>query len=193
MGKKITIDLGCGKRKSSNAIGVDIVPLEGIDVVADIKKGIPFKSSICDEIILSHVFEHLNEDERIELLKEIQRVLKPESVVKIWCPHKYAFRTYEDPTHKALDKLTLKMFDYFDKNNFFNYYFDFSFNITKKRIQNVVVSFPLRNIEIKNKHPMWIGLNFTLDRFVNFLANRWEHILKYIPTYQAELYFELRK
>ena len=143
---------------------------------------------------MSHFFEHLNEDERLELMKEIYRVLKVGGVVKIRCPHKYAFYGYADPTHKAMDKISLGMFDYYEENHpMHSQYFDFSFNIAKKKIYNVVISFPFKNIEVYGKHPVYFGLRVTLGKLISFFTTRWEPIIKYIPTYQAELYFELKK
>ena len=190
--KKI-LDLGCGKNKCPNAIGIDRVFLKGVDVIGDVSKSLPFKNAVFDEVIANHLVEHLNEDERISLLKEVHRILKENGVFKIRCPHKFAWRTYEDPTHKALDKLTLKMFDYFEKKSNHSYYFDFHFKIVKKKINEVILFFPFRNLKIFNKHIIWVIVHYTLDNLVKFLANKWELILRLFPIYQIDMYFELEK
>ena len=38
---RVKIDLGCGNRKVKGALGVDTVPVPGVDVVADINRGLP--------------------------------------------------------------------------------------------------------------------------------------------------------
>jgi len=195
MNKRI-IDLGCGLHKQKDAIGIDNMDLEGVDIVADIKKGIPMEDLSCDEVIMSHFFEHLNEDERLNLMKEIYRVLKVGGVVKITCPHSYAFYGYADPTHKAMDKITLTMFDYYEESHPMHVqYFNFSFNIIKKKIRNVVISFPFRSIKqgYAEHRIWWLGIHFTIDKVINFLVNRWEPVIKFIPVQQAELYIELKR
>jgi len=78
------LNLGCGLNKKDGYINVDINPKLGVDVVADVLKGLPFEDGTFDEVLCEHVLEHLwlpNEDvtgmekgcERA--LKEIHRVL----------------------------------------------------------------------------------------------------------------------
>ena len=193
MEKKI-IDLGCGLHKTEGGIGIDSVQLEGVDIVADIRKGIPMEDSSCDEIIMSHFFEHLDEDERLELMKEIYRVLKVGGIVKITSPHKDAYSGYADPTHKAMDKISLGMFDYYEEQHqMHSQYFNFAFEIIEKRIKNVIISFPFKNIKIYRKHPVYFGLRITIGKLIGLLATRWEPLIKYIPITQAELYIILKK
>ena len=54
-----SLDIGCGRFKFPGSVGLDIVPLEGVDVVHDLDKfPYPFPSDTFDYIRLSHVVEH---------------------------------------------------------------------------------------------------------------------------------------
>ena len=49
--KNMKIDFGCGKNKKSGFIGVDILKLEGVDIVDDLSiTPYPFKDNTADEI-----------------------------------------------------------------------------------------------------------------------------------------------
>jgi len=57
----ITLDLGCGGNKQPGTIGMDIRPLEGIDIVHDIEKfPYPLPDGCCTLVYASHVIEHIN-------------------------------------------------------------------------------------------------------------------------------------
>ena len=57
---KKVLDIGCGKNKLPGSIGLDLKPLEGVDVVHDLNcYPYPFPEDTFDFIRLSHVVEHL--------------------------------------------------------------------------------------------------------------------------------------
>jgi len=59
--KKI-LDVGCGTAKVKGAIGLDIAPLPGVDVVHDLNKfPWPFENGTFDEIYMLDVIEHLDD------------------------------------------------------------------------------------------------------------------------------------
>ena len=88
-GKKV-VNLGAGKGyfrelfKDSDYLTVDFYPYEGIDVVADLIKPLPFDSNHFDFIILSNVLEHISEPEK--LIKECHRILKDDGTLLITVP-----------------------------------------------------------------------------------------------------------
>ena len=53
------LDIGCGTKKRGN-IGLDLYPFEGVDIVWDIQKGLPFPDDSLDGIYIYHVLEHLS-------------------------------------------------------------------------------------------------------------------------------------
>ena len=129
------VDLGCGSRKMRGATGMDIVAVPGVDVVADMSRGLPFRDSSLDGIYAYHVLEHL--DAFLAAVGEIWRVLKPGARAWIKAPHACStFTTWKDPTHKR--GLSIATFAYFDDTYFdgaaFYYYSPARFRIEKAKL-----------------------------------------------------------
>ena len=58
----LVVDLGCGRRKHPNALGIDKFDLPGVDIVADIQQGLSFLPDRCaDYVRCRSVLEHLND------------------------------------------------------------------------------------------------------------------------------------
>ena len=96
---KIRIDIGCGKNKQPGFIGIDQFPMSGVDVVCDIKKGLPYKDDEVDEVFCSHFIEHLERRERVAFMNELYRVMKPGAKAMFIAPHWASNRAYGDMTH----------------------------------------------------------------------------------------------
>jgi|GEM_PF-849394 len=57
----LSLDLGCGPNKQSGFIGMDIRPLEGVDIIHDVEKfPYPLPDECCALVRASHVMEHIN-------------------------------------------------------------------------------------------------------------------------------------
>jgi SAM-dependent methyltransferase len=130
-----TVDLGCGSRKMAGAIGMDIVAVPGVDVLADMSRGLPFRTSSLDGIYAYHVLEHL--DDFLGAVGEIWRVLKDGGLAYIKAPHACStFTTWKDPTHRR--GLSIATFAYFDDTYFdgaaFAYYSPARFRIEKAKL-----------------------------------------------------------
>lgn len=126
----IIIDLGCGRRKYPTSTGIDGVKLEGVDIVADLNKGIPLKDDAADMLVSFHFLEHVNDFTR--MVEEIHRVVKPNGIVKIRVPYFNCFDAFTDPTHKNF--FTERAFDYFSDKIYFDYYSKAKFKILKKEL-----------------------------------------------------------
>ena len=94
------LDIGCGKNKKEGFTGVDQYPMEGVDVVMDVRKKWKFEDSSIEEVHCSHFLEHLTATERIQFYNELYRVLKPGAKATIITPHWASNRAYGDPTHQ---------------------------------------------------------------------------------------------
>lgn len=132
---RIVVDLGCGFRKHPGALGVDIAPLPGVDVRADITRTLPFRDCSVDEVHASHVLEHL--DDLVSFLNEVYRICKPGGLVHFRFPHgSSSYITWKDPTHqRALFLDTLAYFDPYTPDGFlFHYYHRARFRIVRKRL-----------------------------------------------------------
>ena len=106
----IRVELGCGTTKREGVIGVDRLPLPGVDIVADMEQGLPFfESDSVDAIYSDHFFEHIGNFEL--LIREIHRVLKKEGTLFLRVPHFSNPYYYSDPTHRRF--FGLYTFDYY--------------------------------------------------------------------------------
>lgn len=97
----VRLNLGCGRNSLSGWINIDIFPMPGIDLVADLEKckdiPLPFADDSVDEFLLSHVLEHLREP--LALMQELHRIAKPGALMVIRVPHGASDDAFEDPTH----------------------------------------------------------------------------------------------
>ena len=124
------LDIGCGKRKfasknsSDRVIGMDLVKLDGVDVVCNIDKTPwPFRDNEFDIVIANHILEHVSDI--VKTMDEVWRVSKPGALIKIKVPYHSSIGAFTDPTHK-------RSFSYRSMDYFSNEEFDYSF-YTKKR------------------------------------------------------------
>ena len=137
-GEKVVVDVGCGNRKKPGRIGIDRVDLPGVDIVADIEKGLSyFPDESVDEIHCRSVLEHIEDIE--ELLREMLRVLKKNGRANIFVPHFSNPYYYSDYTHVRF--FGLYTFQYFVdskdqlKRKVPNYYSDVRMRIVSQRLK----------------------------------------------------------
>lgn len=131
--KTIIINLGCGKTRIPNSIGVDSKEISGsVDVVHDLNTlPYPFKDNFDDEIHFYHVLEHL--DNPVAKLEEIHRILKPGGLLYMRVPHFSSNGAFTDITHKR--PFSFYSFDIFEEHNYHSYYSKARFNILHKELK----------------------------------------------------------
>jgi len=113
------LDIGCGKKKTEGAVGIDRVALPGVDVIHDLNSfPYPFADNLFDEIYATHIIEHL--DSITKVMEELHRIAKPDAKVIIITPHYSDFQSWNDPTHKW--HLTTYSFRYFEPEYESSYY-----------------------------------------------------------------------
>ena len=95
----VSMNLGCGKDIKKGHVNCDRIHLPGVDVLADLGKGLPFKTSCVDKIVCRYVLEHF--EDIIPPMAEIHRVLKSGGTVHIEVPHCSWVGAYTDLTHKT--------------------------------------------------------------------------------------------
>lgn len=141
------LNLGCGKDIRKDYLNVDIINNEGVDVICDFNRLLPFESNSFDEIICYDVLEHIKE--RNLIVKEIHRILKKGGIIKINVPYALSVNGFIDPTH--INFFTYHTFEYYLKDGRNNWYFDFGFSkvrikfvFLKKLFYNYLVS-PIAN------------------------------------------------
>ncbi|MBI4669803.1 MAG: methyltransferase domain-containing protein [Elusimicrobia bacterium] len=110
--KKTTgLNLGCGSEILDDHINVDIAPLNGVDVVHDLKQlPWPFKDSTFETILAKHILEHFAAP--IAILDEIWRIAKPQARITIRVPYWNSMDYASDPTHiHPFHQTTFEFFD----------------------------------------------------------------------------------
>ena len=107
---RVTLELGCGHRKTPGARGVDWNVASDADVVCNLNR-LPwcFRDDACDELLCNHIIEHL--DDTFGVMAEIHRICRPGALVRIRCPHFTCLYSYRNPTHAH--HFSLDTFDYF--------------------------------------------------------------------------------
>ena len=159
---KVVIDLGCGPSKKLGMIGIDILPLPGVDIVANLEEGFPdIPDNSVDEIHSAHFLEHVVNFEL--LMSEIYRILKPGGIAKITVPHFSNPYYYSDYTHKRF--FGLYSFDYFSskptgyKRTIPVYNNSFSYTVVSRKLVFKSPTFFVRNLVKKH---VWTRLfNFS--------------------------------
>ena len=109
------LNLGCGSKILDGYVNVDKFELYDIDIKHDLEKfPYPFKDNSVEEIMLSHVLEHIGQepDIFIKILKELYRICKNEALIEIGVPHPRHDDFLADPTHvRPITVLGLSLFD----------------------------------------------------------------------------------
>jgi len=109
------LNLGSGSKILKGYINVDKFDYYKPDVVHDLETfPYPFKDNSVDEILLSHVLEHIGQTPEIflKIIKEFYRICHNNSLIKIMVPHPRHDDFISDPTHvRPITILGLQLFD----------------------------------------------------------------------------------
>jgi SAM-dependent methyltransferase len=93
------LNLGCGRKRVSGAVNLDVTPETRPDVLHDLNsRPWPFPDDHFDEVLAHDVIEHLGET--IATLEEIHRVCRHGALVRITVPHYSSSNAFTDPTHR---------------------------------------------------------------------------------------------
>lgn len=106
----VVLDLGCGPNKVRGAWGVDYRSVPGVDVVADIERGLPIRTSSIDAVWMRHVIEHVRD--LIGVMEEVYRICRPGGTVDIDVPYYTSRGAFRDPTHVRY--IAEDTFEYFE-------------------------------------------------------------------------------
>ena len=96
------LNLGCGQHKVPGYLNVDKSPECSPDKVVDLEKvPWPFEDSSCEEVLFTHVLEHLGQQTTtyLAIMRELYRVCRPDALVRIVVPHPRHDTFLIDPTH----------------------------------------------------------------------------------------------
>ena len=95
----LRLDLACGRHKLEGFVGVDRVPLEGVDQVVDLEAyPWPWPDASVEAVHCSHFLEHVSDF--CAFMNELGRVMVPGGIATIIAPYYTSMRAWQDPTHK---------------------------------------------------------------------------------------------
>jgi predicted SAM-dependent methyltransferase len=80
------LNWGCGAHVAPGWINSDVKDTPGIDLVADIRKGLPLASESIDYAVSIHALPELAFAEQVPALQELGRVLRPGGVLRLALP-----------------------------------------------------------------------------------------------------------
>lgn len=93
--KDLLVHLGCGYRPKKDWINVDQARGPEVQVVWDLRRGLPFRDESCSAIFSEHFIEHITKEEATDLLRECHQALQPGGVLRISTPDaELFFRSY---------------------------------------------------------------------------------------------------
>lgn len=78
------LHLGAGPRALPGWVNIDNVHYPGVDVVLDVRRGLPFRD--VRFVFAEHFLEHLDLNEAMYLLRECRRVLRDDGVLRLSTP-----------------------------------------------------------------------------------------------------------
>ena len=111
----IKLNLGSGSKILPGYTNIDKFDTYNPDIVHDLEKfPYPFKDNSVNEILLSHVLEHLGQNPDIfnNIIKELYRICTPGTLITIIVPHPRHDDFISDPTHvRPITVLGLSLYD----------------------------------------------------------------------------------
>jgi SAM-dependent methyltransferase len=145
----IKIDLGCGRGRDRDMLGIDANPGEQVDYVRDLSRGLPFCNRSVEVIKAHNVLEHIEGTANFEyLMRECWRVLKDGGLMDIVVPGAYSDGGMRDPTHTR--HFTKSTFDYFKRE--------------RPRFHEWLPDTPWILLEVKGENDGTICVKMTPDR-----------------------------
>jgi SAM-dependent methyltransferase len=111
-GKNI-LDIGCGRNKIPESVGLDHIQLPGVDIVANLNEPLPLEDESFDIVHADQVLEHISN--LIGLIYEIHRILKPGGILIAHVPYFRSSWAHIDPTH--VRSFTIQSMNFYVKGN----------------------------------------------------------------------------
>jgi predicted SAM-dependent methyltransferase len=72
------LHIGSGAQRIPGFLNVDLRPFPGVDVVADVTRGLDYRDGAVEAVFAEHFLEHLPLAKALDFLVEIHRVLDPD-------------------------------------------------------------------------------------------------------------------
>jgi len=85
-GTDLLVNFGCGPSPLAGWINVDIARWPGVQIIWDLRRGLPFPNESCTAVFGEHVIEHVRKGDAERLLRECHRVLQKDGVLRLSTP-----------------------------------------------------------------------------------------------------------
>ena len=121
------INIGCGSKPHPDATNIDRYSGKGVDIVCDVRQGLPFETDSIDEARADYFLEQILENEKfLFVMNEVWRVLKPEGLFLFKVPNAKYETAFKDPFDCRY--FTKETFDYFNsEHRRYEYYKGYGF------------------------------------------------------------------
>lgn len=176
--QSVIVELGCGPTKKQGRIGIDCLDLPGVDIVADLEKGLPFlPDNSVDEVHARSLLEHVGN--LAGLMRDLCRIVKPGGTIHIFVPHFSNPYFYSDYTH----------------SKFFGLYTFYYFVRAEKQLQRKVpvfyqdIRFEVRSLELQfaSRFPVIKQFRKLFGKIINsrsiFQEFYEENLCYFVPCY----------
>ncbi|HEV2764311.1 MAG TPA: methyltransferase domain-containing protein [Pyrinomonadaceae bacterium] len=84
--KDLCLNVGCGPNALPGWVNIDMARAPGVDVVWDLRNGLPFADESCAVVFGEHVVEHMPKEAAEFLAREARRVLQTGGVLRLSTP-----------------------------------------------------------------------------------------------------------
>jgi hypothetical protein len=161
------LNLGCGNRHLPGYCNIDKFAEASPDLVVDLEDlPWPLATDSADEVVLSHVLEHLGRDSDtfLGIVRELWRVCRNGASVRITVPHPRHHDFLQDPTH--VRPIVPEMFLHFD------------LAVNRQWQQQGLPGTPLA---------LYLGIDFTIASVDQRLDPHWQAWLAADPARRREI------
>ena len=109
----VKLDVGCGLFKQKGCIGMDMVKHPCVDIVHDIQEfPWPVPDNICSQVIMSHIWEHIEPKYRFQVMDELWRIIRYDGQLFLAAPYGNSFLANAHPAHYMCpNEATFQFFD----------------------------------------------------------------------------------
>lgn len=83
--RPVRLHVGSGRERLEGWVNIDLQPLPGVDVVADVTRGLRFTD--VEAVFAEHFLEHLGVDQALAFLAEVHRSLRPDGRLRLSTPN----------------------------------------------------------------------------------------------------------
>lgn len=107
------LDVGCGINKQPGYIGMDMINHPCVDIVHDVQEfPWPIDSNSCFQVLMSHLWEHIEPKYRFQVMDEIWRIMRPDGQLLIAAPYAGSWGDAAHPAHYGCpNEATFTFFD----------------------------------------------------------------------------------